>query len=209
MARLLALRTLGPTVGPERLAELEEEAATSLREGNWTVVIATHGALAEAYRRVDRPEDSRHTLATASGVIGSHTGGVPQVQAQLLGAYGYIEAACGRFEEAADYHRRALTSAVSAHDGPIIANCLQGWADLALRQGDPARAAELLGAAHRLRGIPDRSSTDVALVTAAATEALGEEAFTAAYERGRTTPSQETISSLGVAPAQIPAFDEF
>ncbi|MFC1409100.1 BTAD domain-containing putative transcriptional regulator [Streptacidiphilus sp. N1-12] len=208
-ARLLTVRAMGPTIDAETLAELEQEAATALREGNWTVVLATHSTLAEAYRRLDRLEDGRRTLATASEVVGIRTGGAPQVQSLLLGAKGYIEAASGRFEQAADYHRQALEAAVTAFDGPVAANTVQGWADLALRQGDPARAAELLGTAHQLRGMPDLSNTDVHLITAAATEALGEQDFAAAYERGRTTPSQETVSSLGVAPPQIPAFDEF
>ncbi len=57
--------------------------------------------------------------------------------------------------------------------------------------------------------MPDRSSTDVLLITAAATEALGEEGFAEAYERGRTAPSEDTASSLGVVPLPIPTFDEF
>ncbi|MFC1417143.1 AfsR/SARP family transcriptional regulator [Streptacidiphilus cavernicola] len=208
-ARLLVLRTMGPTIDAETLAELEQEAATALSEGTWTVVIATHSTLAEAYRRLGRLDDGRRALDTASGSVSNLPSGAPQIQALLLGARGYLEAADGRLERAAELHRQALEAALSAFDGPVAGNCLQGWADLALRQGDPARAAELLGAAHRLRGMADRSSTDVLLVTEAATEALGAEAFAAAYERGRATPSEQTVASLGVVPVRIPSHDDF
>ncbi|MHA6760567.1 ATP-binding protein [Streptacidiphilus sp. PAMC 29251] len=208
-ARLLTLRTMGLTITEESIAELEQEAATALREGTWTVVIATHSTLAEAYRRAGRAEEGRAVLTTAADHVKLRSGGLPQVQALLLSARGYIEAACGTYEVATGYHRLALEAAATAYDGPVVAHCLQGWADLALRQGDPARAAELLGAAHTQRGMPDLSSPDVLLVGAAATEALGEEAYATAYERGRTTPRDEIITSLGVVPMAVPAFDEF
>ena len=208
-ARLTTARSMGPTVSPETIVQLEREAAAAVEAGTWTVVIATHCTLAEAYRRTGRPEEGRRVLAEAGRLVSRVSGGVPQIQSLLLSATGYVEAACGNFDTAADHHRRALEAAVSGYDGPVIANCLQGWADLALRRDDPVRAAELLGAAHTQRGMPDLSSADVTLITAAATAALGPDRFAAAYERGRTAPREEVVSSLGVVPKPIPSFDEF
>ncbi|MEY9962339.1 putative ATPase/DNA-binding SARP family transcriptional activator [Streptacidiphilus sp. MAP12-16] len=206
-ARLLTVRTSGATITAAAIAELEAETATASREGTWSVVIATHCALAEAYRRAGTPELGRPLLQRATQLVGTTTGGAPQVKALLAGSMGYIETACGDLAAASVQHHLALTAAVAAYDGPIIAYCLQGWADLMLRQDEPARAAELLGAAHTQRGMPDLSSADVARIAAAATEALGKTGYAEAYERGRTTPKEQVLSSLGVAPAAVPPAD--
>ncbi|QMU79303.1 AfsR/SARP family transcriptional regulator [Streptacidiphilus sp. PB12-B1b] len=190
---------------PAAVETLEEEAAAALREGSWTMVLASHTALADAYRLIGSPERSRPLLREAAELVRGRSNGAPQVRSLLAGAAGYVEAACGDFEAAAEQHRTALESAVFAHDGPIIAACLQGWADLALRRGDPLRAAELLGAAHLQRGLPDLSSPDVARIAAGARAALGEAGYAQAYERGRATPREVTNASLGVAVGRLGA----
>jgi predicted ATPase/DNA-binding SARP family transcriptional activator len=184
---------------------LEDQAETAMREGSWMDVIATHTALGDAYRHTGAPERSRPLLREASGLVHHRTGGAPQVQALLASALGYAEAACGDLEAAATEHRIALSAAVSATDGPIIADCLQGWADLLLRRGDPAQAARLLGAAHLRRGMPDLSSPDVARIAAAAEAALGAEGYAREYEHGRAAPRGEILTALGVP--QGPAGD--
>ena len=179
---------------------LEDEAAAALRDGSWTVVVASRTALAEAYRLNGTPERARPLLLAARELVRNRTRGVPQVRSLLAGSLGFVEAARGDFGAAAEQHRAALSAAVFTHDGPIIADCLQGWADLALRRGDPVRAAELLGAACLQRGMPDLSSPDVARVAAGARAELGDAGYTEAYERGRATPRATTLSSLGVTP---------
>jgi predicted ATPase/DNA-binding SARP family transcriptional activator len=197
-ARILHAGGLRNGFSSETIATLEQQAAAAMREGSWTVILASHTALADAYRLTGEPERSRPLLRAAGELVQRRTDGAPQVLALLAGATGYVEAACGDFDAAAEQHRTALSSAVFTHDGPIIASCLQGWADLALRQGEPARAAELLGAACLQRGMPDLSSPDVARVAADARAALGDAGYEEAYERGRATPRQATIASLGV-----------
>ncbi|QMU72703.1 BTAD domain-containing putative transcriptional regulator [Streptacidiphilus sp. P02-A3a] len=187
----------------QTIRTLEDEVETARREGSWMTVLATHTSLADAYRHTGAPERSRPLLRQAWGPVEQRIGGAPQVQALLLSALGYVEAACGDLEAAAEQHRTALSAAAAAHDGPIIADCLQGWADLVLRRGDPVRAAELLGAAHLRRGMPDLSSPDVRRVSAGAEAALGPAEYARAYERGRTTPSEETLSALGVGPESL------
>jgi hypothetical protein len=51
--------------------------------------------------------------------------------------------------------------------------------------GDPELAATLLGAAHAVRGAFDESSPDAPGVRVASREVLGDDAFDAAYQRGR------------------------
>ena len=183
----------------QTLRTLETEAGTALREGSWMMVIATHTALADAYRHTGMPERGRPLLREATALVERRSGGAPQVLGLLASALGYVEAACGDLDAADGLHRDALSAAVLSNDGPIVAQCLQGCADLALRRGDPARAAELLGSAHQYRGMADLSSPDVARVSAAARAGLGADGYARAYERGRTTPREETLSSLGAA----------
>ena len=58
-------------------------------------------------------------------------------------------------------------------------------AGLALVDGDPERAAMLLGAGHGMRGTPDPGSFDVPMIASAARQALGRSVFSTASERGR------------------------
>ncbi len=183
---------------------LRRAADDALREGSWVMVIATHTALANAYRYLGTPELGRPLLGVAVRQALPAAGGAPQIKALFAGTSGYLEAAAGNFAAATEHHQAALRAATEVYDGPIIADCLQGWADLLLRQGDPLRAAELLGAAHLQRGMRDRSSPDVDRTAAGAEAALGPEAFAAAYERGRATPREATLASLGVVPGTSP-----
>jgi hypothetical protein len=77
-----------------------------------------------------------------------------------------------------------LKIGLEAKDAPVVAMILVGVADLALRSGEPARAARLLGAAVAVRGSVDRSVPDVERIEAAAGDALGEAGFADAYRSG-------------------------
>jgi predicted ATPase/DNA-binding SARP family transcriptional activator len=80
-----------------------------------------------------------------------------------------------------------------------IASCLDGLAKVAAKEGQPARAARVFGAAAGLRGsldvclpLPDAAAWERAI--AAVRAALGEEAFTAAWEAGQAMPLQDAIA---------------
>ena len=55
----------------------------------------------------------------------------------------------------------------------------------AAARGEHARAAELLGLAHALQGFQNPGSLETARAAGAATAALGQDGFDAAYARGR------------------------
>jgi ATP/maltotriose-dependent transcriptional regulator MalT len=182
------------------LTAMEAEAEAAMRDGSWSVVVTAQLALADAHRRLGDPERARIPLARAMTVGNHRPEAVPQMSALLYTALARIETACGRLDVAERELRTATTAAVRYYDGPIMAMTMEAWADLALRRGDAARAAELLGTAHARRGMRDHSSPDVARVTAEASAALGETAFARAYARGRATPLTDLYASLGVAP---------
>ena len=198
--RARMIHTVGLRQGytPLTAQALRQAADDALREDSWVMVIAPHTALANAYRHLGTPELGRPLLGTAVRRALPTAGGAPQIKALFAGTSGYLEAAAGNLAAATEHHQAALRAATEVHDGPIIADCLQGWADLLLRRGEPLRAAELLGAAHLQRGMRDRSSPDVDRTAAGAEAALGPAAFAEAYERGRSTPREVTLASLGV-----------
>src|SRR5262249_37029860 len=74
-----------------------------------------------------------------------------QIRAVASPGLGYLAGAEGDLEAARDWHARALAAARAAADAPVIAEALSGLADLALREGHPERAAQLLGASVAIR----------------------------------------------------------
>jgi hypothetical protein len=80
----------------------------------------------------------------------------------------------------------------------VIALTLVGVADLALRRGDPARAATLLGASDSVRGSLDRSVPDVVRITLEARAALGDAGFEAAYRRGDGVTMATALAASGL-----------
>jgi hypothetical protein len=71
-------------------------------------------------------------------------------------------------------------------------------ADLALRSGEPARAARLLGAADAVRGSIDRSLPDVDRIGAGARAALGDAGFDEAYRSGSSVTFATAVEAAGL-----------
>jgi len=118
-----------------------------------------------------------------------------QIRAVAATALGYLAGAEGDLDAARRWHAEALDIARSAADAPIIAQALAGLADLALREGDPAWSATLLGAGMSIRGTMDRSAEDEARVAGDARTALGDAAFDDAYQRGQHV-TMDTLAAL-------------
>jgi predicted ATPase len=88
---------------------------------------------------------------------------------------------------------RARMHAMPAMD---LADVAEGQAGLALLEGLAERAALLLGVAVALRGMAVAGDRDVAGITARATEAIGAEAFAAAFARGAALGRDEALTTL-------------
>ncbi len=125
-------------------------------------------------------------------------GSPPQFPAMIKSQLGLIHAAEGDIDAAFDQHREAFRLATAAHDAPVVGLSLVGFADLAVRTGDHERAATLLGASVGIRGIQDRSLTDPPRIESAAREALGDEKFAEAYERGQVMEAADAAAYLGI-----------
>ena len=141
-------------------------------------------AVGDLARLDGRPEAARDALITAVQMAES-PGVAQQIRAVAATGLGYLAGAAGDLDAARDWHAQALAAARFTADSPVIAGALAGLADLALREGDAERAAELLGASYAIRGSTDRSVPDEERVADAARSVLGDARYGRAYQRGQ------------------------
>jgi hypothetical protein len=167
-------------------------------------VLALGAYTAGDLARLDgEPEAARAALLRAIEIGGPPDTG-QQVLALAATGLGYLAGADGDLDAARDWHAWALAAARSSCDAPVIAQALTGLADLALREADPARAAELLGASLAIRGTQERSVKDEDRVAGGARSELGETRFGQAYQRGQRV-TLDTLAAL--VPASHPALE--
>jgi predicted ATPase/DNA-binding XRE family transcriptional regulator len=112
-----------------------------------------------------------------------------------------VSAATQRWEE-------ALSAARELGDPWFLGNAFAGFAGVAAMSGDVRRAARLLGAAEEQRLTSGRSALphdhEAGRIGATARAALGEAAFAAAWEEGRTVPIEQIIDDVrAVGPAAL------
>jgi hypothetical protein len=110
--------------------------------------------------------------------------GLADMRTMLGSATGHLAVATGDLPNAQRYLEEALVLAVEMPDMPVAAIVGVGVARLCRYHGAAHEAAEVLGAAHALRGAPDRFNPDVAELAAELRRRLGERAYQAAYDRG-------------------------
>jgi predicted ATPase/DNA-binding SARP family transcriptional activator len=143
-------------------------------------------------------DEARRSMARAAGLM-ENPAFVSQFRAMTRSTQGLIEAAAGDLVPARRLHAEALRLAMDSRDSPVIALVLEGVADQVLREGDPERAAFLLGAADAVRGQRDRSTPDWARITEEARAALGDAGFEAAYARAAGISAAAAAEATGLA----------
>jgi hypothetical protein len=104
-----------------------------------------------------------------------------------------------RWSEATAHFCESLAFWQQDGDKQRLATCLDGLAAVASGQGEPARAARLLGAAAALREsrgipLPPIECADLDRVMVGVRAALGEAAFAAAWAEGRALPLDQAIA---------------
>ena len=154
-------------------------------ELNWPEVTAFAGYMAGDLARLDGDLAAARAHLGRAEAAAAQTGVVSQIRAVTQVCLGYLAAAEGDLAAAQAHHERAIADALPTKDSPVIAGALAGLANLAFREGDPERAATLLGAAVGVRGTMDRSVPDEAELAATVSGVLGEAKYDAAFQRGR------------------------
>jgi tetratricopeptide (TPR) repeat protein len=102
------------------------------------------------------------------------------------------------YAEARSYYGKSLAWYLKEDDKRYIANTLDSLARLGMAEGQAMYAARLFGAVDVLREtvkavMPGHERKDYGHNVAAAREALGEEAFAAAWAEGRTMTMEQTV----------------
>ena len=117
---------------------------------------------------------------------------------RIMVTLGRITEAEGATREAARIYLGAAVSAVGRADLAAAASAVEGLAGIALRDGEPARAARLLGAGTALRGVRAGGDPDVERVVAAARTVLGVAGYEAAYTAGAALSHADALTLCGV-----------
>jgi ATP/maltotriose-dependent transcriptional regulator MalT len=119
-------------------------------------------------------------------------------RALMLSIAAKQDVADGMLDAAREHIGAAYEAALGTKDMPIVASVGVAAADLAVATGRFERAAELLGAAARLRGADDATNLDVRRLTERLREALGA-GFEVAYDRGRALDRATAIARFDPA----------
>ena len=181
------------------LKQAQQEAAEI---GLPEVLASVHYGYATMARMAGDVDGARDMIGRSAGMM-SNPAFAPQFGAMTRNTQGLIEAAAGDLPRARRYHEEAMRIAIGSRDAPVVAMCLVGVADLVLREGDPERAAYLLGAADAIRGSADRTVHDAADVEREARAARGDAGFEAAYRRaaGMSVATAAEAAGLELDPA--------
>jgi predicted ATPase/DNA-binding XRE family transcriptional regulator len=183
----------------ERAVRLHEESLTLAREFATTFGIAwSLRALADAVRGQGDLRRARmlleESLALSRGK--EHAWGI----ARTLASLGSVACEAGEYARALRLYEESLELGRRMGLNHTILLCLEGLARVAVAQGRMERAARLCGTTAALREDmgwplpPVKRDEHERTVAAAAREALGEEAFAAAWVRGHTLPLEEAIT---------------
>ncbi|WP_412540369.1 BTAD domain-containing putative transcriptional regulator [Longispora sp. K20-0274] len=207
----------------EQLGALEDQADlygrrgdSLVRSGDLDAASADYERSAEMIRRAGAPEK----LAGARGRLGdlaryrgdlagarllfetalrestTATFGGEMVRAEILTGLGRVLVAQGAADEARVALRQALRIGMDHPNMLTVAVVVEALAGVALLDGDPERAALLLGTVVPLRGVSLAGDRDVARTVAAATARLGAEGFAVAHARGAGMTRDDVLALL-------------
>jgi predicted ATPase/DNA-binding SARP family transcriptional activator len=165
-------------------ADFERSAELARRTGARELLAGAYLGLGECARLLGDLGEARSLCeqALSECMTGWYSG--EGTRAEILIALGRIAEAEGDRERARALYRQASDSEYSARNLPLAAALADAFAGLALLDGAPERAAQLLGLARALRGREALTSPDVARTVAAARARLGGPAYDAAHARG-------------------------
>ncbi len=164
---------------------------------------AAHGAVMTGVGRAEvaRCRGDLAAARRAIGLVEQHLRaetlwGPLQFRAMALTSSGLVAGAEGRLDVAAETLREAVTAAERSEDMPVLSVAVVAVSDLALRRGDPALSARLLGAADAARGTTDATHQDVARISAAVLDRLGPRAYAAAHDAGMRADRGELVAAV-------------
>jgi predicted ATPase/DNA-binding SARP family transcriptional activator len=149
------------------------------------------GEMLEARRIVDEATRRLAQVPVTHPIMG-------HARALMLAIAGKQDLADGDRDRARERLQAAYEAALGTKDMPIVASVGVAVADLAASGGRAVDAAQMLGAAARLRGAADLTDLDIKRITVGLRDALGA-AFDEAYAAGRALDREAAIARLDPA----------
>lgn len=120
----------------------------------------------------------------------------PQGQAMMLANLSRVHVARKELDEARRYGKQAIELGLSADDMPVASIIVEVLADVEELAGEPELAARTLGMAAAMRGLRTVADADVRAAFDRLQEALGNDAFDAAYDAGASLPRDQVVLEL-------------
>ncbi len=183
--------------------DLEEGVVVSEKIGELDDAAFGYVHLGEIARREGDLAGARDLLGRALLIVETHEErpDLSAAAATTFSRLGCLAEQDGDLATAVRWHQRALGKlstglAAIMPSNPMLATVIEGIAALAAARGEPVRAAELLGLAHRLQGFRNTASLEVARAQAAIGAALTEDDAEAAAARGRGWGRAEALAVM-------------
>ncbi|MEW9532251.1 BTAD domain-containing putative transcriptional regulator [Microbispora sp. NPDC049125] len=166
---------------PGARADYERAAELSRRVGAPEILAEAYLGLGELARLGGRPGDARRLYEAALAECEGEWFTAQDIRARIYVALGRAAETAGDAAEALAWHRRALSTRYSDRSFGTTAEVADGLAGVALLEGDPERAARLLGVGSALRGSPLPGDPDNDRVSARCRAALGDAPYAQVY----------------------------
>ncbi|WP_158558255.1 AfsR/SARP family transcriptional regulator [Spongiactinospora gelatinilytica] len=180
---------------------LDQMLAIVRRAGDRAGEASVHSVRGDFAREDGDLESARRHYAAGVSALGDKA--PPQLRALLTSSLALLAEAEGDLARSRRLHLRSLEIALDGRDGPVLGGAVIGCAGLALAEGDPARAATLLGAAATIRGFDEVVDFDHVRITENTKAALGPGTHFRCFERGRSMPLGDVLA-LARAPGGGP-----
>ncbi|MFF4993419.1 BTAD domain-containing putative transcriptional regulator [Streptosporangium saharense] len=177
--------------------DAERAAALARRTGASEMLALARHVLSTVARA--RGETARARSLAEEALAGCPSGwfGGEETRAVIMTGLGLIAETEGRAGEALGWYHRVLVSAEGLRNVAMTALVTELMSGVALLEGDPARAALLLGAGTAVRGTALAGDADVVRLAEAVRRALGDRAYGEAYGRGARMTAEQARAVTG------------
>jgi predicted ATPase/DNA-binding SARP family transcriptional activator len=185
-------------------ADLEHALGEARRNASAPLEAFALGGLAELHGRAGDLDRARagYRLGLARLAEGmSPSLSLSAMRAPLLFGLGHVALLAGEPHDAEAHYREAFALCSGTPDLPLLAEAIDGLAEVAFAGGDAERAATLLGAAIAVRGAPNRSQPETVALAERVRERLGPDAYRRASERGAAMTRDAALAYAAERPA--------
>ncbi|MGZ0150099.1 BTAD domain-containing putative transcriptional regulator [Kribbella sp. WER1] len=153
--------------------------------------------LAKVEFRLGRIEEARELAERAYATLDLDAERMaPHGQAVMLGQLSRIYASTGDVGKAQQCAREAIGLALGTEDMPVAAAVVEIALHADLLTSEPAEVARVFGLAATMKGLRTIPDADVQRLVDQLRDALGNEAYEAAYAAGATVPRDEALAEL-------------